>query len=100
MVQLASQLVQRQSGNYDAADLEDRYETRLRAMIDAKLKGEGIDASSEVPERTNVVDLMAALKKSLGQAADEKNPGPAKKKAAAKVTPIKRPQAATKRRRA
>ena len=45
MVQLASQLVQRQSGNYDAADLEDRYETRLRAMIDAKLKGEGLDVS-------------------------------------------------------
>ena len=44
MVQLASQLVQRQSGKYDAADLEDRYETRLRAMIEAKLKGEGIDA--------------------------------------------------------
>ena len=63
MVQLASQLVQRQSGKYDAADLEDRYETRLRAMIDAKLKGEGIDASEpEAPERTNVVDLMAALK--------------------------------------
>jgi DNA end-binding protein Ku len=45
MVQLASQLVQRQSGQYDAADLEDRYETRLRAMIEAKLKGEGIDSS-------------------------------------------------------
>jgi DNA end-binding protein Ku len=30
MVQLASRLVQRQSGKYDAADLEDRYETRSR----------------------------------------------------------------------
>ena len=39
MVQLATQLVNRQSGEYDASDLEDRYETRLRAMIDAKLKG-------------------------------------------------------------
>ena len=47
MVQLATQLVQRQSGKYDAADLEDRYETRLRALIDAKLKGEGIDAAEE-----------------------------------------------------
>jgi len=27
MVRLASQLVQRQSGKYDAADLEDKYET-------------------------------------------------------------------------
>jgi DNA end-binding protein Ku len=86
MVQLASQLVQRQSGNYDAADLEDRYETRLRAMIDAKLKGEGLDVSEpEEPARTNVVDLMAALKKSLGQAADEKKPSPAKKAAACDV---------------
>jgi non-homologous end joining protein Ku len=55
---------------YDAGDLEDRYETRLRAMIDAKLKGEGI-AEDEVvePDRTNVVDLMAALKKSRMTAA-------------------------------
>jgi DNA end-binding protein Ku len=101
MVQLASQLVQRQSGQYDAADLEDRYETRLRAMIDAKLKGEGIDAGEpEQPERTNVVDLMAALKKSLGQPAETKKPAPAKKKAAAKVTATKPPQAAARRKRA
>ena len=70
-------------------------------MIEAKLKGEGIDSSEPgVPERTNVVDLMAALKKSLGQAADDKKAAPAKKKAAAKVTPIKPPQAAAKRKRA
>jgi DNA end-binding protein Ku len=81
MVQLATQLVQRQSGEYDSADLEDRYETRLRAMIDAKLKGEGIEASEpEEPDRTNVVDLMAALKKSLGQEKpEEKRDAPAKK---------------------
>ena len=39
--QLATQLIDRQTGRYDPADVEDRYETRLRAMIDAKLKGEG-----------------------------------------------------------
>jgi DNA end-binding protein Ku len=43
MVQLATQLIQRQTGKYDPGDLEDRYETRLRALIDAKLKGEGIN---------------------------------------------------------
>jgi DNA end-binding protein Ku len=69
MVQLATQLVRRQAGQYDQADLEDRYETRLRAMIDAKLKGEGIDLAAEAPEvrDSNVIDLMAALKMSLGQ---------------------------------
>ena len=83
MVQLATQLVQRQSGRYDASDLEDRYEKRLRALIDAKLKGEGIEAEEE-PEivTSNVVDLMATLKKSLGQVHEEK-PAP-KKKAAPK----------------
>jgi DNA end-binding protein Ku len=83
MVQLATQLVQRQSGKYDASDLEDRYEKRLRALIDAKLKGEGIEAGEE-PEivTSNVVDLMATLKKSLGQVHEEK-PAP-KKKAAPK----------------
>jgi DNA end-binding protein Ku len=69
MVQLATQLVERQVGKYDSADLEDRYETRLRAMIDAKLKGEGIDIQTDVPVEatSNVVDLMGALKNSLGQ---------------------------------
>jgi DNA end-binding protein Ku len=94
--------VQRQSGKYDAADLEDHYETRLHAMIDAKLKGEGIDTSEpEAPERTNVVDLMAALKKSLGQAPERKKPAPTRKKAAAaNIAPIKPPQTGAKRQRA
>jgi DNA end-binding protein Ku len=68
MVQLAKQLIDRQTAKYDPSDIEDRYETRLREMIDAKLKGEGIDLSEPTePDRTNVVDLMAALKKSLGE---------------------------------
>jgi DNA end-binding protein Ku len=81
MVQLATQLVQRQSGQYDSSDLEDRYETHLRAMIDAKLKGEGIDLAAQEPEvsTSNVIDLMAALQKSLGQSPAEQ-PAPAKRK--------------------
>jgi DNA end-binding protein Ku len=84
MVQLATQLVQRQAGQYDAADLEDRYETRLRAMIDAKLKGEDINLEAEAPpaSTSNVIDLMAALKKSLGQTPAEQPAAPKRKKAA------------------
>jgi DNA end-binding protein Ku len=86
MVQLATQLVQRQSGKYDSADLEDRYETRLRAMIDAKLKGEGVDLTEPgEPDRTNVVDLMAALKKSLGQEKPDAAPKQKKTRAADNV---------------
>jgi DNA end-binding protein Ku len=73
MVDLAMQLIKRQSGKYDPADLEDRYEIRLRAMIDAKLHGGGLITESDRPpvSDNNVIDLVAALKKSLGQAPAE-----------------------------
>ena len=68
MVQLAKQLIARQAGQYDAGDIEDRYEARLRALIEAKLKGEELAADEEAPtDPSNVVDLMAALRRSLGQ---------------------------------
>jgi DNA end-binding protein Ku len=93
MIQLATQLIDRQTGEYDPADVEDRYETRLRAMIEAKLKGEGIEPEAEdAPDHSNVVDLMAALRKSLGQSSEA--PSAASKtaaapKAAAKAKPPK-----------
>ena len=69
MVQLAKQLITRQAGTYDPADVEDRYETRLRAVIEAKLQGQGVKPEeTPVVRQSNVVDLMAALRKSLGQA--------------------------------
>jgi DNA end-binding protein Ku len=82
MVQLATQLIDRQTGRYDPADVEDRYESRLRAVIDAKLKGKGVEPEEEEQaDRTNVVDLMSALRKSLGQR-DEPDPN---KKASASI---------------
>ena len=98
MIQLATQLIDRQTGQYDPADIEDRYETRLRAVIDAKLKGEGIEAeTAEEPDRSNVVDLMAALRRSLGQT-EEKAKTPKKagaSKAAATPKPAPKTKAAT-----
>jgi DNA end-binding protein Ku len=57
----------RQSGSYDPADLEDRYETRLRAMIEAKLQGGGLITEADKPlvSDNNVIDLVAALRRSL-----------------------------------
>lgn len=90
MVQLAKQLITRQLGTYDPADVEDRYEARLRDVIAAKLKGEGVQPEAAVAvERGNVIDLMAALKKSLGQAPDQP---PAKaKRPARKAEPVAAP---------
>ena len=68
MIALATQLIDRQTGAYDPADPEDRYETRLRDLIQAKLRGEGLAEEDEPePDHSNVIDLMAALKQSLGE---------------------------------
>ncbi len=75
MVRLARQLIERQAGKFAPTDIEDRYEARLREVIDAKLKGEGIEAeASEEPRGDNVIDLMAALKRSLGEKTRAKKP--------------------------
>jgi hypothetical protein len=68
MVKLATQLIERQQTDFEPADLEDRYEARPRAVIDAKLTGEGVAPEEPKMARAdNVIDLMAALKRSLGQ---------------------------------
>ncbi|MBO0766798.1 MAG: Ku protein [Hyphomicrobiaceae bacterium] len=107
MVQLARQLIDRQTGVYDPKDVEDRYEARLRALIEAKLKGEGLAEDEVEPDRGNVIDLMAALKQSLGQSPDETAPKAAKRSrgkpkaaAAAKTQSAKPVKRAPGRRRA
>jgi DNA end-binding protein Ku len=82
MVGLAVQLIERQDGTYDPADFEDRYETRLRALIEAKSKGRKVKAPADKgPAKDNVVDLMAALKRSLSGSVAEKAAPKGKKKA-------------------
>ncbi len=92
MVKLAVQLVARQTGIYDPSDLEDRYETRLRAMLDAKLAGEGVLVEDEPAfDHSNVVDIMAALRKSLGEPAPAANQKASKAPVAAKPRGKKAP---------
>ena len=68
MVKLAVQLIDRQTAPFEPSDLEDRYEARLRQVIEAKLAGQGIEpAEQDAPQGDNVIDLMAALKQSLGR---------------------------------
>jgi DNA end-binding protein Ku len=92
MVDLAVQLIERQTAPYDPADLEDRYETRLRAMLAAKVSGEKLTATEPAPAESNVIDLMAALRKSLGEAPAEAAPAKATPKRAAKRTEQARAQ--------
>lgn len=77
MVKLAEMLIDRQTKPFDPADMEDRYESRLRAVIEAKLKGVQPKIAAEEPAESNVIDLMSALKKSLGQDDGKKKPAAA-----------------------
>lgn len=57
---------------------EDQYETALVDLINQKRAGKPITAK-ERPRGENVVDLMDALRKSIGGAEAAKNSKPAKK---------------------
>ena len=100
MVKLARQLIERQEGKFEPADTEDRYETRLREVIEAKLKGEGIEPRSarRGSRGDNVIDLMAALKRSLGQGTRTAAATPTRKKPAR--APAKKAKRAPARKRA
>ncbi|HVH51901.1 MAG TPA: Ku protein [Gaiellaceae bacterium] len=61
---LAGQVIQSLIGEWKAEDFENEYRNDVRAMLDAKLKGEAIARPEPVPE-TPVIDLMEALRRSV-----------------------------------
>ena len=65
MLQLAEALIAQKTTKFDPKAYEDRYEAALMAMIREKLKGHK-PIIAAAPERGNVVNLMDALKASLG----------------------------------
>ena len=87
LLDMASMLIERKAGEFDPREFHNRYVDALHRLIEEKQKkkGEKIiedpDAAEGPPKGANVIDLMAALKKSLG---DQKAQGGKSKKAAAK----------------
>jgi DNA end-binding protein Ku len=63
-IKLAQQIVAQNTVEFDPKLFVDRYQEALAELIKAKIKGEKI-VTAEVAEPAPVVDLMAALKKSL-----------------------------------
>ncbi len=69
MVDLAIELINRKSGAFKPEEFENHYATALRELVEKKMKGQKIIAPhQEAAPRGKVVDLMAALKKSIGEA--------------------------------
>src|SRR3954467_3001118 len=87
MLDLAETLIDKKTAKFDPAKFHDRYVDALKELIERKRKSKGarIEAEEEdaAPRRgSNVVDLMAALKKSIER--------PAAKPAAAKKAPARK----------
>jgi DNA end-binding protein Ku len=80
MLDLAKHIVNQKSGNFEPEKFEDHYETALIDLINQKRAGKTI-RPKERPRGENVVDLMEALRRSVGGAAAETK---APKKAAKK----------------
>jgi DNA end-binding protein Ku len=81
MIAIAEKIIEQKQGPFDPSQFVDRYEDALKAMIEDKSKGRKPAKVSE-PEDTNVVDLMAALRASLGAKTDSGGKAPAKSSAA------------------
>jgi DNA end-binding protein Ku len=97
MLALAEKLIEQKVSSFEPKNYEDRYETALMAMIREKLKGHK-PIVAQAPERGNVINLMDALKASLGEAkpaaaSKSKDAAPARKPATA---PAAKPAAAKK----
>ncbi len=90
LLELATTLIDNKTAPFDASEFEDRYVEALRKLIDKKAKSksdklvlEDVD-EPEGGKSGNVIDLMAALKKSVG--GDKGSPAkkaPARKKKSA-----------------
>ena len=94
MVDIAARIIEQQEGPFDPSQFTDRYEDALRDLIKEKEKGHTVTAPEE-PKEAEVLDLMEALKRSLGQSGgDRRKTAPAR--AGAKKAPLPKTPSAKK----
>ena len=69
MVDLAVQLIEQKSSPFKPEAFQDHFQEALKVLVQQKMKGAKVIAPEEEgrPSGANVVDLMEALKRSVGQ---------------------------------
>jgi DNA end-binding protein Ku len=95
LLDMASMLIERKAGEFEPKEFHNRYVDALHRLIEKKQKAKGEkiieEPEEEAPKGSNVIDLMAALKKSLGDEKRAKEPAKAKKSTAKKAPAKKAP---------
>lgn len=66
MLDLAGHILESKSGHFDASKFKDAYELALRKMVKKKASGKVIERKEPEETASNVIDLMDALKQSIG----------------------------------
>ena len=64
MVDIATTIIDRLTGKFEPKGFHDQYQDALRELVESKQKGKPLQRA-KIEEPSNVVDLMAVLKKSL-----------------------------------
>ena len=82
MLDLAVHIVATKKGKFEPKKFEDQYEDALKELIRKKQKGEKIERPDE-PARSNVVNLMDALRQSVKSDRTGERPKPARARAEA-----------------
>jgi DNA end-binding protein Ku len=99
-IEMAEQLIDSLTRDFDPAIYRDEYREELLAMIERKAAGEDVVAApQEDREPTKAPDLMAALEQSIAAVKDRRESKPAAKKPAKKRA-VKAKKAAAKKRSA
>jgi DNA end-binding protein Ku len=83
MLDLAVHIVETKRGEFEPQKFEDHYENALKELLRKKQKGERIERPKQ-PSKTNVVNLMDALRQSVQAELGGKRPAAASKKAPAR----------------
>lgn len=74
MVELASHILDKMAGHFDTSTFKDEYEHALRKLVQRKASGKKIERPEQPQDRSNVIDLMAALRQSVGQGSKKSAP--------------------------
>ncbi len=85
MVELASHILDSKAGHFDPASFKDQYELALRELLKSKTAGKTIARSEPRKGKSNVVDLMSALRESLKGSTLKARSSPVKRTARKKV---------------
>jgi DNA end-binding protein Ku len=67
MIELAEELIQKKSKKFDPTAFKDSYEQALRELIEAKAEHRQVRQIEETRPTAQVIDLMEALRKSVGK---------------------------------